>query len=45
MADAAVEMLLERLGGGRKRRKRQVFDFEFRHRGSCCNQEAVVKAR
>jgi hypothetical protein len=36
---------LERLAGGRKRRKRQVFDFEWRHRGSCCTEGAVVKAR
>lgn len=39
MADAAVEMLLGRLDGSRKRRKRQVFDFEWRHRGSCCPGE------
>ncbi len=36
MAEAAVECLLQRLDGTRKRRKRQVFDFELRHRNSCC---------
>jgi LacI family transcriptional regulator len=36
MAGAAVELLLERLGQGRKRRKRQVFELELHHRGSCC---------
>jgi DNA-binding LacI/PurR family transcriptional regulator len=37
MADAAVELLLGRLEGGRTRRKRQVFNFELNHRGSCCS--------
>jgi len=36
MADAAVELLLHRIEHGRKRRKQVVFDFELRHRGSCC---------
>ncbi len=45
MADSAVEMLLERLGAGRKRRKRLVFDFEWRHRGSCCNEQSLEVAR
>ena len=36
MASAAVEMLLSRLEGGRQHRRRQVFDFEWRHRHSCC---------
>jgi DNA-binding LacI/PurR family transcriptional regulator len=40
MADAAVELLLGRLEGGRSRRKRLVFEFELRHRGSCCRGEA-----
>jgi len=35
MADAAVELLLSRLEGSRKRRKHQVFSFELHHRGSC----------
>jgi LacI family transcriptional regulator len=39
MAGAAVELLLERLQGKRKRRKRLVFDLELRHRGSCCRSE------
>jgi LacI family transcriptional regulator len=36
MADTAVELLLGRLEGRRKRRKCQVFEFELHHRGSCC---------
>jgi hypothetical protein len=36
---------LERLGAGRKRRKRLVFDFEWRHRGSCCDEQAFQAAR
>ncbi len=36
MADAAAELLLQRLDGTRKRRKRKVFEFELRHRSSCC---------
>jgi DNA-binding LacI/PurR family transcriptional regulator len=36
MADAAVELLFARLDGRRKRSKRQIFDFELHHRGSCC---------
>ena len=32
MADAAVELLMGRLDGSRKRRKRKVFDFEL-HQG------------
>jgi DNA-binding LacI/PurR family transcriptional regulator len=36
MADAAVQMLLSRLEGRRKGRKCQTFDFELRHRSSCC---------
>lgn len=36
MASAAVELLLPRLQGGRQRRRRRVFDFELRHRSSCC---------
>jgi DNA-binding LacI/PurR family transcriptional regulator len=36
MAHTAVELLLERLEGGRKRRKRIVFGFELEHRSSCC---------
>lgn len=41
MADAAVELLLGRLDGTRKRRKRQVFPFELHHRGSCCEKGDV----
>jgi LacI family transcriptional regulator len=40
MADAAVELLMGRLDGSRKRRKRKVFDFELHHRGSCCRSAA-----
>jgi LacI family transcriptional regulator len=36
MAEAAVSLLLERIDEGRTRRKRRVFEFELRHRGSCC---------
>jgi DNA-binding LacI/PurR family transcriptional regulator len=36
MAGAAVQLLMSRLDGGHKRRKRLVFDFELRHRSSCC---------
>jgi DNA-binding LacI/PurR family transcriptional regulator len=36
MAEAAVGLLLQRLEGGRTRRRREVFDLEFRHRQSCC---------
>jgi LacI family transcriptional regulator len=39
MADAAVQLLLSRLEGSRKRRKHQVFPFELHHRGSCCAKE------
>jgi LacI family transcriptional regulator len=39
MADAAVELLLGRLEGNRKRRKHQVFPFQLCHRGSCCEKE------
>lgn len=35
MADCAVELLLERIGGDRERPRRVVFDFELRVRGSC----------
>ncbi len=41
MAAAAVELLLQKLQGRtRKRSKRQVFEFELCHRGSCCPKEA-----
>jgi LacI family transcriptional regulator len=39
MADAAVELLLGRLEGSRKRRKHQVFPFQLCHRGSCCGEK------
>lgn len=39
MAQAAVELLFERLDEGRTRRKRRVFDLELVHRGSCCREE------
>ncbi len=39
MANAAVELLLQRLQGKRKRPKRLVFDLVFRHRSSCCLKE------
>lgn len=39
MAQAAVELLFERLDEGRTRRKRRVFEFELVHRGSCCRGE------
>jgi LacI family transcriptional regulator len=35
MADCAVELLLQRIGGERERPGRMVFDFELRVRGSC----------
>jgi len=35
MADCAVELLLERIGGERERPRRVVFDFELRVRSSC----------
>ncbi len=35
MAESAVELLFERIGGGRKEPRRVVFDFELRVRGSC----------
>jgi DNA-binding LacI/PurR family transcriptional regulator len=41
MADAAMELLLQRLEGGRKRSKRQVFEFELRHRRSCCSPKEL----
>ena len=37
MSEAAVTLLLQRLANGRSRRKVQVFEFELRHRRSCCN--------
>ena len=37
MAAAAAELLIKRLTGQRKRCRREVFDFELRHRGSCCS--------
>lgn len=40
MAAAAVELLMQRLGQGRGRRKCQVFELELRHRGSCCPKGA-----
>ena len=36
MAQAAVELLFERLAGGRTNRRRRVFDLQLVHRGSCC---------
>jgi LacI family transcriptional regulator len=39
MAETAVELLLGRLEGTRKRRKQQVFEFEMHHRGSCCSPQ------
>lgn len=36
MAEAAAGLLLGRLEGRRSRPKREVFNFELRHRGSCC---------
>ena len=39
MADTAVDLLMGRLDGSRKRPRRRVFDFEWRHRGSCCEKE------
>lgn len=35
MAESAVELLFERISGGRKEPRRLVFDFELRVRGSC----------
>jgi LacI family transcriptional regulator len=35
MADAAVRLLLQRVGGRRKRVRHEVFPFELRVRGSC----------
>ncbi len=40
MAVAAVELLMQRLGQGYGRRKRQVFEMELSHRGSCCQLAA-----
>lgn len=39
MAEAAVELLLQRMGEGRTRRRRRLFTLELRHRGSCCRGE------
>ena len=36
MANSAVELLLQRLAGKRKRPKHVVFHLELHHRGSCC---------
>jgi DNA-binding LacI/PurR family transcriptional regulator len=36
MAEAAVELLFQRIDDDRVRRKRRVFEFELCHRGSCC---------
>jgi DNA-binding LacI/PurR family transcriptional regulator len=41
MADAAVELLFHQLERGRTRRKRVVFDFELRHRDSCCPHDGA----
>jgi DNA-binding LacI/PurR family transcriptional regulator len=38
MAEAAVGLLLERIDAGRTRRKTRLFEFELRHRGSCCKE-------
>lgn len=38
MAEAAVQLLLERIDDGRTRRKQRVFELELRHRGSCCRR-------
>ncbi|MEW6638275.1 MAG: substrate-binding domain-containing protein, partial [Actinomycetota bacterium] len=35
MAESAVDLLFERIGKRRKQRRRVVFDFELRVRGSC----------
>ena len=45
MARAAVELLMQRLGQGRVRRRRQVFEVELRHRGSCCPKEVSPRRR
>jgi LacI family transcriptional regulator len=37
MSQAAVTLLLRRLAKSRSRRKVQVFEFELRHRRSCCS--------
>jgi LacI family transcriptional regulator len=39
MAEAAVELLLERIDDGRTRRKQRVFELQLRHRGSCCQRD------
>jgi len=36
MADEAVSLLLKKLDGVRRPRVRQLFEFELRHRSSCC---------
>jgi LacI family transcriptional regulator len=36
MASAAVDLMVQRLERERKRGTRLVFEFEWRHRGSCC---------
>jgi LacI family transcriptional regulator len=36
MAASAMELLMQRLEGRGKRRQCRVFDFELRHRNSCC---------
>jgi LacI family transcriptional regulator len=43
MAEAAVGLLLERIDEGRRRRKRSMFEFELRHRGSCCEEGANTR--
>ena len=43
MAQAAVSLLLERIDEGRTRRKTQMFGFELRHRGSCCEEESEME--
>jgi LacI family transcriptional regulator len=36
MAEAAVELLLQRIERGRTSCGRRLFELELRHRGSCC---------
>lgn len=43
MADAAMRLLLERIGGRRKRVRHEVFPCELRVRGSCGTRQATTE--
>ncbi len=44
MAEAAVELLMQRIEHRRVRRRQLTFDFEFRHRASCCASREATDA-